>query len=154
MQFFPTPLLGAYTITLQQKGDDRGFFARLFCQNEFEQIGLERNYVQMNNSLSVYKGTLRGLHYQVEPHAEAKVVRCISGALWDVIADLRPASPTFGQWFATELTAKNRLMMYVPKGFAHGFITLEDNTEAIYLVSAFYAPGAERSLRWTTRSLA
>lgn len=148
MHFLATPLSGAFTIELEKKTDDRGFFARSFCQNEFQQHGLEQNYVQMNNSFNVHRGTLRGLHYQASPHAEVKVVRCISGALWDVIADLRTDSPSFGRWFGAELTASNRRMMYVPKGFAHGFITLNDDTEVIYLVSAFYSADAERGVRW------
>jgi dTDP-4-dehydrorhamnose 3,5-epimerase len=148
VHFSATPLSGAFTIELEKKADDRGFFARSFCQDEFRQHGLEQSYVQMNNSFNLRMGTLRGLHYQAPPYAEVKVVRCISGALWDVIADLRTSSPSFGQWFGVELTASNRRMMYVPKGFAHGFITLEDNTEAIYLVSTTYSADAERGVRW------
>lgn len=148
MHFSATTLSGAFTIELEKKADDRGFFARSFCQDEFRQHGLEQNYVQMNNSFNLRRGTLRGLHYQAPPYAEVKVVRCISGALWDVIADLRKSSPSFGQWFGVELTASNRRMMYVPKGFAHGFITLDDNTEAIYLVSTTYSADAERGVRW------
>ena len=148
MIFNKTPLPGAYIIDLEKKGDDRGFFARVFCKQEFKQHELETEFVQINNSLSAKKGTLRGMHYQLDPHAEVKVVRCIKGRLWDVILDIRPNSPTFGQWFGAELSAENRRMMYVPKGFAHGFITLEDDSEAIYLVSAYYAPEFERGIRW------
>lgn len=148
MIFNKTPLPGAYIIDLEKKGDDRGFFARVFCKQEFKQHELETEFVQINNSLSAKKGTLRGMHYQLDPHAEVKVVRCIKGRLWDVILDIRPNSPTFGQWFGAELSAENRRMMYVPKGFAHGFITLEDDTEAFYLVSAYYAPEFERGIRW------
>src|SRR5262245_49347135 len=135
MKFNPLTLPGAYLIELEKRGDDRGFFARLFCENEFERQGLVNRFVQINNSLSRNKGTLRGLHYQLPPAAEAKVVRCIRGSLYDVILDLRPRSPTFGHSFGTELSSENRKMMYVPQGFAHGFITLCDDTEAFYLVS-------------------
>ena len=148
MRFQPTPLSGAYVIDLEKKGDDRGFFARFFCTKEFEKMGLEKTFLQVNNSLSAQKGTLRGMHYQLPPKAETKLVRCIKGALYDFILDLRKGSPTFGKTFGCELTAENRRMMYVPKGFAHGFITLEDDTEALYLVSEFYAPEQERGLRW------
>lgn len=148
MKFTPTPLEGAYTIDLEKRGDDRGFFARLYCEREFADHGLPTDFVQVNNSLSADRGTLRGMHYQLAPHAETKVVRCIRGALWDCILDLRPDSKTFGQWFGAELTAENRTMMVAPKGFAHGFITLTDDTEAFYLVDAFYAPDHERGVRW------
>lgn len=148
MIFNPTPLDGAYTIDLEKRGDDRGFFARFFCENEFRNAGLEAKFLQVNNSLTEKPGTLRGLHYQLPPEAEVKVVRCIRGALWDVILDLRAGSPTFGKWFGAELSAENRRMMYVPRGFAHGFVTLTKETEALYLVSAFYAPDSERGVRF------
>lgn len=148
MIFNATPLQGAYTIDLEKRGDARGFFARMFCREEFKKHGLKTEFVQVNNSLSADMGTLRGLHYQLAPEAEVKVVRCVRGALWDVILDLRKGSPTFGQWFGAELTAENRRMMYCPEGFAHGFITLTPDTEAIYLVSAFYAPDKERGVRY------
>lgn len=148
MIFNPAPLQGAYTIELEKRGDARGFFARLFCEKEFGNAGLETRFVQINNSSSAKRGTLRGMHYQLPDAAEVKVVRCIKGALYDVIVDLRPDSPTFKQWFGAELSAENRRMMYVPRGFAHGFITLEDDTEAFYLVSAYYAPENERGLRY------
>jgi dTDP-4-dehydrorhamnose 3,5-epimerase len=148
MIFSELPIPGAYLIDLEPKGDARGFFARAFCRNEFLERGLEGEFVQINNSLSAERGTLRGLHYQLEPAAEVKVVRCLAGALWDVILDLRPDSPSFGRSFGTELSARNRRMIYVPKGFAHGFLTLADDTEALYLVSAFYAPERERGVRW------
>jgi len=146
--FKETPLRGAYIIELEKKGDERGFFARFFCEKEFKDANLIYQFVQINNSLSAEKGTLRGMHYQMFPHAETKIVRCIKGALYDVILDLRPDSSTFGKSFGAKITADNRKMMYVPEGFAHGFLTLEDNTEALYLVSAFYAPEAERGVRW------
>ena len=148
MIFNETPLEGSYTIELEKKGDDRGFFARAFCVNEFGKHGLATNFVQVNNSLSAIAGTLRGMHYQLSPKAETKVVRCIKGSLWDAIVDLRNDSPTFGQWFGAELSAENRRMMYVPKGFAHGFITLQPDTEAFYFVDEFYGPDRERGLRW------
>jgi dTDP-4-dehydrorhamnose 3,5-epimerase len=146
--FHETPLSGAYVIDLEKRGDDRGFFARAFCRDEFEKAGLTTTVVQVNNSLSVDVGTLRGMHYQLPPHAETKIVRCIRGALWDCILDLRPGSATFGQWFGETLSADNRKMMYVPKGFGHGLITLEPNTEAFYLVDEFYDPASERGVRW------
>jgi dTDP-4-dehydrorhamnose 3,5-epimerase len=148
MQFNPTPLEGAYVIALEKSGDDRGFFARFYCENEFNDAGLETHFVQINNSLTARKGTLRGMHYQLPPAAEVKIVRCIKGALFDVIVDLRPDSATYKRWYGAELTADNRRMMYVPRGFAHGFVTLEDDTEALYLVSAFYSPENERGLKY------
>ncbi|MGA3206881.1 MAG: dTDP-4-dehydrorhamnose 3,5-epimerase [Syntrophales bacterium] len=148
MIFTETPLKGAYLIDLEKRGDDRGFFARFFCANEYDNLRLDRNIVQVNNSLSLYKGTLRGMHYQLPPKAETKIVRCVKGALYDVIIDLRKSSPTFSQHFGAELSAENRKMMYVPKEFAHGFLTLEDNTETLYLVTEFYAPDLERCIRW------
>lgn len=153
MHFHKIPLEGAYWIDLDKKEDDRGFFARFFCNLEFETKNLEKQFVQVNNSFSKHKGTLRGIHYQLAPKAETKLIRCISGSLYDVIVDLRANSATFMQWFGKELSAKNRSMMYVPKGFGHGFITLEDNTEALYLVSEFYSPENERGLRYDDPSL-
>jgi dTDP-4-dehydrorhamnose 3,5-epimerase len=148
MIFTETPLTGAYLIDLEKRGDERGFFARAFCEREFASHGLVTHFVQINNSLSARQGTLRGMHYQLAPKAETKVVRCIRGALYDIILDLRDGSPTFGQNFGAELTAENRRMMYVPKGFAHGFFTLADDTEAFYLVDESYAPESERGIRW------
>jgi dTDP-4-dehydrorhamnose 3,5-epimerase len=146
--FTETPLAGAFLIELEKRGDDRGFFARAFCEKEFRSHGLVTGFVQVNDSLSATKGTLRGMHYQLPPAAEVKLVRCIKGALHDVILDLRPDSPTFGRSFGAELSAENRRMLYVPKGFAHGFVTLEDNSEAFYFVDEFYAPQRERGIRW------
>jgi dTDP-4-dehydrorhamnose 3,5-epimerase len=148
MKFIVTPLKGAYLIDLEKHGDDRGFFARVFCQNEFQKIGLATEFKQVNNSLSALKGTLRGMHYQLLPSAEVKVVRCIRGALYDVILDLRPDSPNFGQSFGEILNAENRRMMYVPCGFAHGFMTLTDNTEVLYFSSEFYNPELEKGIRY------
>lgn len=148
MRFRELPIQGAYLIDLEKRGDDRGFFARMFCTREFEAKGLVTNFVQVNNSLSADAGTLRGMHYQLAPHAETKVVRCVRGALYDAIVDLRPESPTFGVSCGAELTAENRTMIYVPKGCGHGILTLVPDTEAMYLVDEFYAPAAERGVRW------
>jgi dTDP-4-dehydrorhamnose 3,5-epimerase len=148
MLFSETSIPGAYLIDLEKRGDDRGFFARAFCEQEYASHQLVSRFVQVNNSLSAHKGTLRGMHYQLPPKAETKLVRCIRGSLYDLILDLRPDSPSFGRSFGAELSAENRRMMYVPKGFAHGFITLEENTEAFYFVDEFYAPDRERGLRW------
>lgn len=148
MKFIETPLKGAFVIELEKRGDDRGFFARAFCEKEFQAAGLPSRFVQVNNSLSAQRGTLRGMHYQLAPKAETKLVRCIRGALYDVILDLRRESPTFGQSFGAELSAENRKMLCVPKGFAHGFITLADATEAFYFVDEFYGPECERGVRW------
>jgi dTDP-4-dehydrorhamnose 3,5-epimerase len=154
MIFTPTPLANAYLIDLEKKGDERGFFARLFCESEFIQHGLVCHFCQINNSLSMEKGTLRGMHYQLPPSAETKIVRCVRGALYDLILDLRNGSPTFGQSFGTELSAENRRMLYVPKGFAHGFLTLADDTETIYLVDEFYSPERERCVRYNDPTFA
>jgi dTDP-4-dehydrorhamnose 3,5-epimerase len=148
MKFTSTPLAGAYVIDVEPREDERGFFARTFCAREFAEQGLDTVFAQINTSLSRRRGTLRGMHYQLAPHAEVKVVRCIAGALHDVILDVRRGSPTFGQSFGVELSAANRRMLYVPRGFAHGFITLRDETEAFYLVSTPYAPTHERGIRW------
>lgn len=148
MKFHPTPLNGAFLIELEKRGDDRGFFARAFCEKEFAAAGLETRFVQANNALSTLKGTLRGLHYQLPPNGEVKVVRALRGALYDVIVDLRPQSSTYKQSFGAELNAENRLSMYVPRGFAHGMITLTDDVETFYLVSDFYAPESERGVRY------
>lgn len=148
MLFKETPLKGAYMIELEKRGDERGFFARFFCAKELSELKLDSQIVQINNSLSTYKATMRGIHYQLAPKQETKIVRCIRGSLWDVIVDLRPESQTFLKWFGSELNAENRRMMLVPKGFGHGFVTLSENTEALYLVSEFYAPELERGIRW------
>ena len=148
MIFHETPLQGVFLIEPEKRGDERGFFARVFCEDEFAAHGLETRFVQANNSLTAKKGTLRGMHYQLPPAAEVKLVRCIRGGLHDLIVDLRPDSPSFGKWFGADLTAENRMMMYVPRGFAHGFVTLTEDAEALYLVSAPYAPQQERGLRF------
>jgi dTDP-4-dehydrorhamnose 3,5-epimerase len=148
MIFTETPIAGAFLIDLEPRGDERGFFARFFCEREFGAHGLSTHFVQANNSLSARRGTLRGMHYQLAPKAETKVVRCLRGALFDIVLDLRKGSPTFGKSFGAELSADNRRMMYVPKGFGHGFVTLTDDTEALYLVDEFYSPEHERGVRW------
>ena len=148
MEFTETKLKGAFTIEIKQLTDDRGFFGRSWCKREMEEHGLNGNVVQANTSFSKTRGTLRGMHYQKHPYEETKLVRCTKGALYDVIIDLRKESPTFLQWFGVELTADNYKMLYVPEGFAHGFITLEDNTEVTYLVTQFYTPGAEAGIRF------
>lgn len=148
MKFTPTPLKGAFLIDLEKKEDPRGFFARLYCCEEFKQYALEPKIVQVNDSWSVSKGTMRGLHYQLPPKSETKLVRCLSGSLYDMILDIRKDSKTFGKSFGAILSAENRRMMYVPRGFAHGFLTLEDNTEIFYLVSEFFSKAHERGIRW------
>ncbi len=148
MHFTETKLKGAYILDLKPIEDERGFFARTFCVQEFEAHGLNPCVVQCNVSYNRHKGTLRGMHYQSAPHAEAKLVRCICGAIYDVIIDLRPESPTFKQWVGVELTASNRRMLYVPEGLAHGFQTLEDETEVFYQMSEFYFPQSAQGVRW------
>ena len=148
MKFITTPLEGAYLINLEKYEDERGFFARVFCESEFQEMGLSSRFIQVNNSLTGSKGTIRGMHYQLEPSAEVKIVRCIRGSLYDAIIDLRPDSSSFGKWFGSELSAENRQMMYVPKGVAHGFLTLEDNTETFYFASNSYSPDLERGIRF------
>jgi dTDP-4-dehydrorhamnose 3,5-epimerase len=148
MKFDPTRLKGSFVIEPEPREDERGFFARVWCEREFKAHGLNSGLVQANLSYNRYRGTLRGLHYQVPPYAEAKLVRCVRGAIYDVIVDLRPESTTYLQWLGVTLTAANRQMLYVPEGFAHGFQTLEDHTEVFYQVTQFYTPGAERGARW------
>ena len=148
MIFQETNLKGAYLIKQEAKEDQRGFFSRYFCAKEFSQKNLNANWVQINNSLSNDVGTIRGMHMQKKPFQEVKLVRCISGAIYDVIVDLRNNSSTFGKYFASELNSENRNMMYVPKGFAHGFITIKPKSEIIYLVSEFYSPESEMTLKY------
>jgi dTDP-4-dehydrorhamnose 3,5-epimerase len=148
MRFIDTPIPGVHLIELEPRGDERGFFARAFCTDELTRHGLVGHVAQANNSFSVDRGTLRGMHYQLPPASEVKIVRCIRGSLWDVVLDVRAGSPTFGQWYGAELSAENRLAMYAPAGFAHGFLTLEPDTEAFYLASHAYAPEQERGIRW------
>ena len=148
MVFTEMTLQGAFIIDIEPVADERGFFARSWCQREFAAHDLCTQWVQCNISFNKQRGTLRGMHYQVAPFAETKLLRCTSGALYDVIIDLRPESSTFKQWMAVELTAANHRMLYVPEGFGHGFQTLEDNTEIFYQMSQFYAPEYARGIRW------
>ncbi|MDI5934698.1 dTDP-4-dehydrorhamnose 3,5-epimerase [Halomonas kalidii] len=153
MIFYQTKLNGAWLIEIEPLGDRRGFFARTMCREEFAKRGLVDEYVQQNTSFSSQRGTLRGLHYQIRPYAEAKLVRCIRGAIMDVIVDLREASSTYLRHQLFELTDANRHQLYVPPGFAHAFQTLSDDTEVSYLVSARYHPQAERGLRYSDERL-
>jgi dTDP-4-dehydrorhamnose 3,5-epimerase len=148
MIFFETGLTGAFIIEIERLEDKRGFFARSWCQREFEAHGLNPRLVQCNISHNMKQGTLRGMHFQVAPYAEAKLIRCTRGAIHDVIIDLRSESPTFKQHFGMELTSEARNALYVPEGFAHGFLTLADDTEVFYQMSEFYAPGYGRGVRW------
>jgi dTDP-4-dehydrorhamnose 3,5-epimerase len=148
LNFLPTALAGAYIVDLEPQTDGRGFFARAWCQTEFEQHGLNSRVVQCSVSYNRRKGTWRGMHYQEAPHEEAKLVRCTMGSICDVIVDLRPGSPTFKEHLTVILSAENRKMLYIPEKFAHGFLTLEDNTEVFYQMSEFYAPESARGFRW------
>jgi dTDP-4-dehydrorhamnose 3,5-epimerase len=146
--FQPSPLAGAFVVELERREDERGFFARSFCQDEFAKHGLNPRLVQCNVSFNTRRGTLRGMHYQAKPHEEAKVVRCTQGAVFDVMVDLRPKSATFKRWQGVELSAANRRALYIPEGFAHGFQTLTDDAELLYLMSEFYHPECARGVRW------
>ena len=148
MKFTSTPFPGLYIVELEKNGDPRGFFARAYDAQEFKKLNLKDRFVQTNVSRSRERGTLRGLHYQTPPYAEAKLIRCTKGALYDVVVDLRPDSPTYKQYFGIELTADNYKQLYVPEGFAHGFITLEDDTETFYQVSEYYHPEVEGGIRY------
>jgi dTDP-4-dehydrorhamnose 3,5-epimerase len=148
MRITKTPLKDAFLVELDRLEDDRGFFSRSFCRREFEQAGLNPAVVQCNVSRNRHRGTLRGMHYQLSPFEEAKLVRVTSGAIFDVIIDLRPASPTFTRWFGQELTEENHTALYVPEGFAHGFLTLADNTEVFYQMSNYYSPEHSRGVRY------
>lgn len=148
MLFQELTLKKAHLLELDKKEDERGYFARSYCAQEFEHAGIPFVPVQANVSYSRVKGTLRGMHYQAHPHEEAKLVRCIKGSIYDVIIDLRPDSDTQDQWIGVTLSAENKKMLYVPEGFAHGFLTLEEDTEVSYLMSAFYHPNAGKGIRW------
>ncbi|MBI5845621.1 MAG: dTDP-4-dehydrorhamnose 3,5-epimerase [Deltaproteobacteria bacterium] len=153
MRFVPAPLSGAYIIEITPASDDRGFFSRVFCEREFAEAGLCTRFPQASVSFSKKKGTLRGMHYQNSPDWEVKLIRCTKGAVWDAIIDLRPDSPTYKKWFGAELSAENHRMMYAPVGFAHGFLTLVDECEVFYQMSAFYAPLSESGIRWNDPSI-
>jgi dTDP-4-dehydrorhamnose 3,5-epimerase len=148
LNFIATKLKEAFIIEPERLEDERGFFARTWCEREFAAYGLDPRWVQCNISFNKKKGTLRGLHYQTGPGDEARLVRCTMGGIYDVIVDLRPDSKTFGQWFSVELTAENRKMIFIPRSFAHGFLTLQDDSEIFYHMSAFYAPEYARGIRW------
>lgn len=148
MIFHPTKLSGAYILELETIADARGFFAESFSARQFEQRGLNPRIAQCNVSFNHRKGTLRGMHFQIAPATEVKIVRCMRGAIFDAIVDIRPGSATFGQWIGVELTADNRRALYVPEMFAHGYQTLEDNSEVTYQVSEFYTPAAARGYRY------
>lgn len=154
MIFEETKLKGAYIISLQLLTDNRGGFTRTFCKKEFEQIGHKKEFVQLNHSYNTHKGTIRGMHFQLPPHQEIKLIRCIKGSVLDVIVDLRKDSETFLQHISIELSAENKKMIYVPENFAHGFQTLEDNCELIYHHTEFYTPQADSGLRFDDPALA
>ena len=154
MLFTETELEGVFIIEPKRIEDERGFFARTWCQQEFEAHGLNPRLVQCSLSFNARKGTLRGMHYQAAPHAEAKLIRCTMGAIYDVALDLRPASATFKQWVAAELTAKNRRMLYIPEGLAHGFQTLTDGAEVFYQMSELYHPQSARGVLWNDPAFA
>lgn len=147
MNFEKTRLDGATIIDIERREDARGYFGRTYCEREFAANGLPTGMVQTNMSLTRKAGTLRGMHFQLAPHAEDKLVRCVRGAIWDAIVDIRPDSPTYRQWIGVELSEENGRMLLVPKGFAHGFVTLTDDAAVNYQVSAFYTPESERGAR-------
>jgi dTDP-4-dehydrorhamnose 3,5-epimerase len=148
MIFTPTTLKGVYVIDPEPVSDSRRWFARTFCKDEFKQIGHTKEWVQMNHSFTKTKGTIRGMHYQPPPHGEIKMVRCITGKVWDVVVDLRKDSETFLQWIAVELSSENKKMIYIPEGIAHGFQTLVDDCELLYHHSHSYTPGVEKGIRY------
>jgi dTDP-4-dehydrorhamnose 3,5-epimerase len=148
MKFNATPLKGCYEIELTRFSDERGWFGRFYCKDEFTEIGHSKEWVQMNHSFTKVKGSLRGVHFQVAPFSEIKLVRCIAGAAYDVVVDLRKGSETFLQWHSVKLSAEKMNMVYIPEGFAHGFQTLAENTELIYLHSEYYRPEAEGGLKY------
>jgi dTDP-4-dehydrorhamnose 3,5-epimerase len=148
VKFLATPLAGACVIETEALADERGAFTRTFCAAEFEAHGLESRLAQASISYNAKRATLRGMHFQVRPHEESKVVSCLRGAIYDVALDLREGSPTRLKWHAVELSARNRRMLYIPAGFAHGFLTLQDDTEVHYHISEFYHPESSRGVRW------
>lgn len=154
MIFSQTRLEGAYTIDIEPHEDPRGFFARVWCRKEFEEQGLATGLAQSSIAYNHKKGTLRGMHYQQAPHQEIKLVRCTKGAVYDVIIDLREGSNTFRQWVGVELSEDNRRTLYVPEGFAHGYVTLKDDSELFYQMSEFYVPGSGTGVRWNDPALA
>lgn len=148
MIFTPTPLPGSYLIDLEPFNDERGWFARFYCKKEFEQLGHNKEWVQMNHSVTYLKGSLRGMHFQKHPYREIKMVRCIVGSVFDVIIDLRRNSETFLKWFGIELSAENKKILYIPEGFAHGFQCMQDHCELIYHHTEYYSADAEGGVRY------
>jgi dTDP-4-dehydrorhamnose 3,5-epimerase len=148
MRIIPTPISGAWLIEPERLHDERGFFARTWCQREIEKIGISASFVQCSLSFNAHSGTVRGMHLQARPHEEMKLIRCTAGAVFDVIVDTRPDSPSFRQWYGAELTCENRHQLFVPKGVAHGFQTLLDRTEVFYQMSEFYVPDSQRGFRY------
>ena len=148
MEFRQTELSGVYLIEPQRLSDERGFFARTFCARELGELGLATGIAQSSVSFNPTEGTLRGMHYQDAPHGETKLIRCTMGAIWDCLIDLRPDSPTYKRWVGERLTAENHRLFYVPEGIAHGFLTLEPNSEVFYEISSFFVPEAARGVRW------
>jgi dTDP-4-dehydrorhamnose 3,5-epimerase len=148
LNFVETPLAGLYVVEIEPRYDERGFFARSYCSEEFKANGFEREVAQCNISFNEKAGTLRGLHFQAEPHGEAKLVRCTQGAIYDVAVDIRPSSTTYLKWYSAELTSENRRMMFIPEGFAHGFQTLMDDSEIFYVMFESYHPESARGMRW------
>ena len=153
MIFNETRLKGSFIIEVQPHVDERGWFGRFYCKKEFEQIGHHKEWVQFNHSFTLKKGSLRGMHFQISPYREIKMIRCISGSVYDVIIDIRKGSPTFLQWFGAELSARNKNMIYIPEGFAHGFQCLSDDCELIYHHTEYYKPGYEGGLRFDDPAL-
>jgi dTDP-4-dehydrorhamnose 3,5-epimerase len=154
MIFTELPLPGAYVVEMQRLADERGFFARSYCTEEFAAHGLGPELRQCSVSYNARKGTLRGLHYQIAPHEEHKLVRCTAGAIFDVIVDIRPSSPTYRRWHGSELSADNRRALFIPPGFAHGFVSLADHAEVYYMISVAHAPEFSHGLRWNDPALA
>ena len=148
MKFLDSKIDGCHRVELEKRGDERGFFARLFCDQEYQEIGLSFKLAQANDSFSADKGTLRGMHYQKGNFSETKIIRCLKGAIYDVVIDLRPSSKSYLTWDSFHLDEKNRSMVVVPQGCAHGFMTMEENTEVFYLVDAMYTPEFEDGVRW------
>ncbi|MEO6729917.1 MAG: dTDP-4-dehydrorhamnose 3,5-epimerase [Ferruginibacter sp.] len=153
MIFIPTSLKDSYLIELNPIVDDRGWFARTYCKNEFDQIGHDKEWVQLNHSFTNYAGTVRGMHYQLPPFSDVKLVRCIAGSVYDVIVDLRKESETFLMYFGAELSARNKKMMYIPEGFAHGFQALTNDCELLYHHSQFYMPGVEAGIKYNDKAV-
>jgi dTDP-4-dehydrorhamnose 3,5-epimerase len=154
LKFTPLPLSGAFLIEQERRHDERGFFSRTFCEKEFSSHGLVTSWVQMSTSFNSHKGQIRGMHYQEEPYAETKLVRCTAGSIYDIMLDLRKDSPTYQQWYGDVLSNKNGKMFYIPKGFAHGYQTLEENTELFYMMDQIYIQESAKELNVEERYFA